>query len=836
MPLVGLILRVAHAFAMTHSEPGTDQLTRPEPTQAIALCEHGEARCRAGDYDAALCDFNEAIRIGPPFARAHVDRAVAFYSKGQLEQAAEDCSTALQIDPNAAQGYVWRGAVRVQQGRLEEGIADYTEALRLAPENANTYLCRGAALHAQNRYDEALADYAEAIRRAPNDARAYVYRGHTHDCREEFEAAIADYSQALRLATDDAETYLSRGTAYYRDERYEEALEDYSQFIRLAPDDFRGHLYRGRTHRALQEYEEALADLNRALQADPGCVEAFVERGHVRRFNHEPEAALADYDEAIRLDPNHAEAYGDRGATWMQLEQYEKAIADLSEALRLDPNHESAYETRCRAYERNGQEAKADEDFAMMFTVVAQKDDSLPAGSPPRPPERSALVYTLLQRHFDPLPLEGLAITERRFPGRVRADLQRAIDSLFEQMTVCHFCGVRKQYCHEGVNFTELVVRDRNDPALSVPPQYEEIDIGEDNPVRCLKEGLWLLEDKGKRFAVFLEPGNFMQRAYGDVGLRFQVATPNEESGTSIAQGFFRHLERSVQEARSYRGKILSLEQAAHGYSGSSTGIKVHKLRTVERDQVILPRKTLELLERNVVQFVRQRPQLAKLGLSTKKGLLFYGPPGVGKTHTLHYLAGSLEGMTTLLISAEQVGLLGEYMTLARLLQPSMVVIEDADLIARERTTMESVCEEVLLNKLLNEMDGLTEEADVLFVLTTNRPETLEAALASRPGRIDQAIEFPLPDEEGRGKLVRLYSRGLAVPEDVVRATVKKTEKVSGAFIKELMRRAAQFRLERDGSSELSLADIDNALEELLFAGGSLNRQLLGAHVEAPDC
>ena len=52
-----------------------------------------------------------------------------------------------------------------------------------------------------------------------------------------------------------------------------------------------------------------------------------------------------------------------------------------------------------------------------------------------------------------------------------------------------------------------------------------------------------------------------------------------------------------------------------------------------------------------------------------------------------------------------------------------------------------------MLNTLLNEMDGLKEDADILFVLTTNRPEQLEGALASRPGRIDQAIEVPLPDD-----------------------------------------------------------------------------------------
>ncbi len=160
-----------------------------------------------------------------------------------------------------------------------------------------------------------------------------------------------------------------------------------------------------------------------------------------------------------------------------------------------------------------------------------------------------------------------------------------------------------------------------------------------------------------------------------------------------------------------------------------------------------------------------------------------------------------------------------------------MVVIEDADLIARERTTMNSACEEVLLNRLLNEMDGLRENADVLFILTTNRPEALEAALASRPGRIDQAIEFPYPDKDGREKLVRLYSRGVPISDEIVTDTVAKTENVSAAFIKELMRRATQFQIERNSTDGINLQDVNDALDELLFRGGSLNRKLLGGKI-----
>src|SRR5262249_44096453 len=133
------------------------------------------------------------------------------------------------------------------------------------------------------------------------------------------------------------------------------------------------------------------------------------------------------------------------------------------------------------------------------------------------------------------------------------------------------------------------------------------------------------------------------------------------------------------------------------------------------------------------------------------------------------------------------------------------------------------------LNKLLNEMDGLKEDADVLFVLTTNRPEALEGALTARPGRIDQAIEFPLPDDAGRRKLVALYACGMSMPEEIVNEIVRRTARSSGAFIKELMRRSVQFKLERDGDGALALSDVQEALEEMIFKGGALNAKLLGA-------
>jgi ATP-dependent 26S proteasome regulatory subunit len=131
-------------------------------------------------------------------------------------------------------------------------------------------------------------------------------------------------------------------------------------------------------------------------------------------------------------------------------------------------------------------------------------------------------------------------------------------------------------------------------------------------------------------------------------------------------------------------------------------------------------------------------------------------------------------------------------------------------------------------------MDGLREDADVIFILTTNRPDHLEPALASRPGRIDQAIEFPLPDEEGRRKLVQLYSGGLEVSPAVMDLLVRRAEKASPAFIKELMRRAAQLQIELGMDSILHKSAVDGAIEEMLFTGGALNLKLLGGPATEP--
>jgi len=124
-------------------------------------------------------------------------------------------------------------------------------------------------------------------------------------------------------------------------------------------------------------------------------------------------------------------------------------------------------------------------------------------------------------------------------------------------------------------------------------------------------------------------------------------------------------------------------------------------------------------------------------------------------------------------------------------------------------------------------MDGLADDADVIFLLTTNRPDLLEPALASRPGRIDQAIEIPLPDAACRRRLLELYAQGLTLDADLDRL-VERTQGASGAFIRDLLRKAALFAA--DESEELVVRDqqLDEALHDLVFEDATPTESLLG--------
>jgi AAA+ superfamily predicted ATPase len=349
------------------------------------------------------------------------------------------------------------------------------------------------------------------------------------------------------------------------------------------------------------------------------------------------------------------------------------------------------------------------------------------------------------------------------------------------------------------------------------PVQYRMVDIDIDDQKPCVERGIYLIRTNDGKLAVHVRRDATFRRG----NLELEVMSANER----LAAAFLTEIRAHARLFNVYRGKILSLD--CDGVS-----IHFHRFPKVRRDDIVLTEATMALLERNTVGFLQHAEILRRSGRSVKRGILLHGKPGTGKTFTAKWLGQSVENTTVILMSGEELWLIRQCCQLARMLAPALIIMEDVDLVASQRDEQRHPAYQITLHQMLNEMDGLDSDAEVIFLLTTNRPDAIEGAIAARPGRIDQAIEFPLPDAECRRRLLALYGKGLRIELANEDSLIARTEGASPAFIQELIRKAALIAAEQksqqDDMLRLTDAHFDEALRELVLGGGKLTRNLLG--------
>eukprot|EP00045_Choanoeca_perplexa_P007268 m.64534 g.64534 ORF g.64534 m.64534 type:complete len:802 (+) comp14003_c0_seq1:118-2523(+) len=210
---------------------------------------------------------------------------------------------------------------------------------------------------------------------------------------------------------------------------------------------------------------------------------------------------------------------------------------------------------------------------------------------------------------------------------------------------------------------------------------------------------------------------------------------------------------------------------------------------------------------REMVQYPVEHPEkFLKFGMSPSKGVLFYGPPGCGKTLLAKAIANecqanfiSIKGPELLTMwFGESEANVRDVFDKARAAAPCILFFDELDSIAKSRGGSQGDAggaSDRVINQVLTEMDGMNSKKNVFIIGATNRPDIIDGAVL-RPGRLDQLIYIPLPDEESRRAILKANLRKTPLSEDVdLNFMAAQTDGFSGADLTEICQRAVKLAI-----------------------------------------
>jgi tetratricopeptide (TPR) repeat protein len=176
-----------------------DEAIRLEPGRAQAYGHRGQAWAAKGDIDRALADYDAAIRIDPNDPALLRDQGVLWRRLGDPDRALASFDRAIRLGFSDASAYNERGQVWLEKGRHERAIADFNQALKVDPALVGALINRGIAWRSKGEIDRAIADFGQVISIDPYLPAAYYHRGLARNDKQEGDAAMAEFAKVWEL-------------------------------------------------------------------------------------------------------------------------------------------------------------------------------------------------------------------------------------------------------------------------------------------------------------------------------------------------------------------------------------------------------------------------------------------------------------------------------------------------------------------------------------------------------------------------------------------------------------------------------------------------------------
>ncbi len=298
---------------------------------AVALADQG-------NFEEAIAQFDEALRINPSHADAHANVGVVLFKLGKVDQAIEHWHRALRIDPQLAQVRYNLGLALVARNKPDQAAEQFRAALQVNRHHTQAHNSLGRLLFRQGRIGEAIDHYRQALQAEPayesprcNLAAALAEQGY-------FDEAVKQLRQVLRINPNNAEAYNNLGIIRVKQGQTAEAISHYRRALRIAPDYARAHnnlatalATQGSTHEAIEHYRKAIS-------LDPGYVSARYNLAVLLTATNQLDEAIRQYRLVVQADPDLAEAQHDLGAALIARGRFEQGVGHLREALKRRPN------------------------------------------------------------------------------------------------------------------------------------------------------------------------------------------------------------------------------------------------------------------------------------------------------------------------------------------------------------------------------------------------------------------------------------------------------------------------------------------------------------------
>ena len=236
--------------------------------------------------------------------------------------------------------------------------------------------------------------------------------------------------------------------------------------------------------------------------------------------------------------------------------------------------------------------------------------------------------------------------------------------------------------------------------------------------------------------------------------------------------------------------------------------------------------KQIQELEEAIVFPLEKKHLFEAIGIKPPKGVLMFGPPGTGKTMLARAVASRVNATFLKLAGSQLVQayigdgakMVRDAFALAREKAPTIVFIDEIDAVGLKRSGGDGhggqEVQRTML-ELLNQLDGFSSTDEVKVIAATNRADVLDPALL-RSGRLDRKIEFPMPNEEGRAKILEIHSRKMHYNNKLVnfKEFARMTDDFNGAMLKAVCVEAGMIALRR-GGTEVSHNDYVEGINQV---------------------